>query len=88
MTAATRAPIVNPMGMVLPLARRELFVDPRGSALRATWHDDDGVAVLSIWHGDVCVGSARLDVEDAARLAQFLVGHLGTQAAAAAHSAS
>lgn len=80
MAAAT---IVDAMGMVLPLARRELFVDSRGSALRASWHDDHGVAVLSIWHGDVCVGTARLDVEDAARLAQFLVGHLGMQAAAA-----
>ena len=65
------------MGMVVPLSRRELFVDPRGSALRVSWHDEHGVAVLSIWHGDVCVGTSRLDARDATRLAQFLVGHLG-----------
>lgn len=69
------------MGMVLPLARRELFIDSRGSALRVTWHDERGVAVLSIWHGDVCVGTSRLDAADATRLAQFLVGHLGALAA-------
>lgn len=68
------------MGTVLPLARRELFVDPRGSALRVSWHDDQGVGVVSIWHGDTCVGTARLDVADATRLAQFLVAHVGAAA--------
>ena len=68
--------------MVLPLARREMFLDPRGSALRASWHDDHGVAVLSVWHGDQCVGTVRLDVPDATRLAQFLVAHIGQTAAA------
>ena len=81
------------MGNVVPLARRELFVDARGSGLRASWHDDQGVAVISLWHGDTCVGTVRLDAEDATRLAQFLVGHLGATAGAAtatgaSHSAS
>ena len=65
------------MGRVLPLARRELFVDGRGSAMRATWHEEEGLAVVSLWHGDGCVGTVRLDPQDSARLAQFLVGHLG-----------
>lgn len=87
------APIVIPMGTVVPLARRELFVDARGSGLRASWHDDHGLAVISLWHGDTCVGSVRLDADDATRLAQFLVGHLGVAAGAAtgdgsSHSAS
>lgn len=73
--------MVAPMGTVVPLIQRELFVDPRGSALRASWHSEDGVVVLSVWHGDTCVGTVRLDAEDATRLAQFLVGHLGTAAA-------
>ncbi len=69
------------MGTVLPLARRELFVDSRGSALRASWHADHRLVVISLWHGDVCVGTVRLDAGDSARLAQFLVGHLGELAA-------
>ena len=69
------------MGTVLPLSRRELFVDERGSALRVSWHSEHGMAVLSIWHEDVCVGTARLSSTDATRLAQFLVGRLGAQAA-------
>lgn len=81
------APIVIPMGNVVPLARRELFVDPRGSGLRASWHDEHGVAVISLWHGDTCVGTVRLDADDATRLAHFLVGHLGA-AAGTSHSAS
>lgn len=71
------------MGNVLPLTRRELFVDARGSALRATWHEEQGMAVVSLWHGDTCVGSVRLDAGDSTRLAQFLVGHLGAVAASA-----
>jgi hypothetical protein len=72
------------MGTVVPLPRRELFVDSRGSALRVSWHDDRGCTVLSIWRDDVCVATARLDAGDATRLAQFLVGHLGAIAAEAA----
>jgi hypothetical protein len=65
------------MGRIQPIARRELFVDGRGSALRASWHQEEGLAVISLWHGDLCVGTVRLDAQDSARLAQFLVGHLG-----------
>ena len=68
------------MGTVLPLTRRELFVDSRGSALRASWYEEHGMAVVSLWHGDMCVGTVRLDTADATRLAQFLVGHLGAKA--------
>jgi hypothetical protein len=69
------------MGDVVALPRRELFVDSRGSALRASWHEQRGVAVVSLWHDDVCVGTVRMEPRDVARLAQFLVGHLGTVAA-------
>ena len=88
MTATPAASIVIPMGTVVPLARRELFVDARGSALRASWHEEDGLAVVSVWHGDTCVGSVRLDAGDATRLAQFLVGHLGAAASAVAGASS
>lgn len=69
------------MGSLLPLTRRELFVDERGSALSASWHEERGMVVVSLWHGDLCVGTVHLDAADSARLAQFLVGHLGTVAA-------
>ena len=72
------------MGRLHAVARRELFVDTRGSALRASWHQEEGLAVVSLWHDDLCVGTVRLDPQDAARLAQFLVGHLGQVAAHAA----
>ncbi|HVM19423.1 MAG TPA: hypothetical protein VM307_05650 [Egibacteraceae bacterium] len=68
------------MGKVVPLPRRELFVDARGSALRASWHEDRGVAVVSLWHDDQCVGSVRLSPQEAGRLAKFLLGHLAALA--------
>ena len=74
------------MGVVVPLSRRELFVDSRGSALRASWHQEHGMAVVSLWHGDECVGTVRLDTADSTRLAQFLVGHVGAIAADATSS--
>ncbi len=71
------------MGQVVPLPRRELFVDARGSALRASWHEERSVVVVSLWHDDECVGTVQLRPEDAGRLAQFLVGHLTSLAAEA-----
>jgi hypothetical protein len=50
----------------------ELFADHRGGALRVTWHAAPGVVVLSIWRVDRCVGTVRLDPEEATRLAAFL----------------
>jgi hypothetical protein len=70
------------------VARREMFIDPRGSALQTTWHEEHGMVVVSVWHGRVCVGTVRLDPGDATRLAQFLVGHLGEMATAQSASTS
>lgn len=81
MTSGSAAATVAVMGVVLPLSRRELFVDSRGSALRASWHEEQGMVVVSLWHDDECVGTVRLDAADSTRLAQFLVGHLGGLAA-------
>jgi hypothetical protein len=44
-----------------------------GHHLRATWHPEKQQFVLSTWRGDVCTGSARLAVEDAAELTGLLV---------------
>ena len=52
---------------------REFFVDARGIVLRTTWHQHEGLVVLSVWHGERCAGSVRLPVAEAARLAGFIV---------------
>lgn len=63
--------------MDAPPPRRTLFVDERGSGMRVTWHAERGFVVLSLWHGDVCAATFRLQADEAARLAAFIVGHLG-----------
>ena len=50
----------------------DVFVDERGNALRATWHADAGVVVVSLWREGTCVGTIRLDTADTARLAALL----------------
>jgi hypothetical protein len=70
---------------VVPLPPRgEWFSDARdGSrALRASWHDELGCMVLSIWRGDSCVGTSRLTPAETARLA----GTLATGVAAGSRS--
>ena len=61
--------------------RRALFSDGR-RGLRASWHPDRDVAVLSLWQSDLCVGTFRLAPEEALRLAEFLAGHLEERRAA------
>ena len=68
------------MGDVTPLPRRELFTDERGVGLRVTWHAERDVVVLSLWRDERCTGTFRLPLSDTARLASFLVDHLGAQA--------
>ena len=60
----------------------ELLVDERGSAMRATWHDDDRVLVLSHWHDGECVGSVRLPPEEVARLGRYLFTALASSSSA------
>lgn len=50
--------------------RRVLVEDVRrnGGYLRATWHPDRRVFVLSTWDGDVCTGAVQLPAADAAEL--------------------
>ena len=50
----------------------DTFVDERGNGLRATWHADAGVVVVSLWRASTCVGTVRLDTADTARLAALL----------------
>ncbi len=56
------------MADVLPFpARGEMFVDARGGGrmLRATWHHEVGLLVLSLWQGDTCTATFRLHAADA-----------------------
>lgn len=60
----------------LPDLRREYIADGDGSALRATWHNEAGYIVLSLWRGDTCVATSHLSPHEAGRLATFITGGL------------
>lgn len=66
---------MRPMGERPRRSRRVLIEDARrsGHLLRVTWHPDRRQFVVSTWTRDVCTGSARLAVGDAAPLARLLV---------------
>ena len=51
----------------------------RSRALRASWHHDAGLLVLSLWRDDACVGTARLSPQEAAHLAEVIVAGLGEE---------
>ena len=55
-------------------ATGEVFLDARGDdrALRASWHQEAGVVVLSLWRGRICSGTFRLAIEDAPGLVDLL----------------
>jgi hypothetical protein len=66
-----------PVVLALP-ARGEVMLDARGSAraLRVSWHHEEGIVVLSLWHEGVCTGSFRLDRGDVPALIDSLVSGL------------
>jgi hypothetical protein len=68
---AASAPGPVPARLLLPTAR---------SDLQATWHAERGLVTLSLWRGDVCVGTAQLSGEQAGELSAFLARHLGLAA--------
>jgi hypothetical protein len=66
-----------------------IFVDPRGGgrAMRLTWHDADLAAapgdddaetlvVISLWRGNLCVGSFRLGAHEVPDLVHALTAGL------------
>jgi hypothetical protein len=58
-----------------PLPRLgEVFFDVRGDSrtMRLSWYADTGVAVLSIWQGEMCTGTFRLAIADLPRMAETL----------------
>lgn len=63
------------MPHVGPLPRRgSVFLDSRGDdrALRVSWHEEAGLVVLSLWRGNVCTGSFRLEPEQVPALIDTL----------------
>ena len=53
-------------------------MDERGTALRLTWHPQEGIAVLSLWRDDRCVGTFRAKPGDIARLISYLSDSLAS----------
>jgi hypothetical protein len=66
----------------LPDARSRWFADERGRSLRATWHPEAGVVVLSLWQGDRCIGTFRVSGADAAELGALLASAATVRASA------
>ncbi|PKW25532.1 hypothetical protein [Phycicoccus duodecadis] len=62
-----------------PVGRTAVVPDVRGEgrALRATWHHEAGVVVLSIWRDNVCVATTRVDPDEVPTLVDVLVAGLG-----------
>jgi hypothetical protein len=58
--------------------RRDIVLDERGEgrALRVTWHHDVGVAVVSVWRQDRCVGTVRVPAEEVPGLVAVLTDGL------------
>jgi hypothetical protein len=57
-------------------ARRDMFLDERGTGLRVSWHPERDLVVLSVWQDDRCVGTFRMSVQDIPRLSGLLAAAL------------
>lgn len=56
--------------------RREFIADGERSDLRATWHNEAGYVVISLWRADTCVATSHLPPKEAGRLATFITDGL------------
>jgi hypothetical protein len=66
------------MGEVRPIPRLGGVVqDVRGAGrtLRVSWHNDDGLVVLSLWDGPRCTGTVRIAAAEVPTLIEAL--HVG-----------
>src|SRR5271169_5389817 len=59
--------------------RRQWFTDARhdGRRMEVSWHSDEGIVIVSLWHGSICRATFRLPVEQAPGLIQTLADALG-----------
>ncbi len=58
----------------------EFFLDTRGEArtLRVRWHHEEGLVLLSLWHGGECTGTFRLPLAEVPVLVEALRAGLDT----------
>ncbi len=65
--------------------RRQWFADARddGRRMEVSWHSDEGLVIVSLWHGSICRATFRLPVEQAPALIQTLADTLGDAVRAA-----
>ncbi len=70
--------------------RSAVVPDARGGgrALRATWHHDAGLVVLSVWRDNVCVATVRLEPDEVPALLEVLASGLADRYAEHPGSAS
>jgi hypothetical protein len=59
--------------------RRQWFTDARddGRRMELSWHADEALMIVSLWHGSVCRATFRMPVEQAPALIQTLADALG-----------
>lgn len=73
-------------------ASGDVFLDARdeGRAMRVSWHEEGGVAVLSLWRAGTCVASFQLAREEIPALIESLARGLAAKASwgASTHEAS
>jgi hypothetical protein len=71
------------MAVVPAQPAAQWFGDARDGdrAMRATWHLESGIVVLSTWRDGSCVATTRLTPDEAARLISVLADGLAAAAA-------
>jgi hypothetical protein len=74
--------------VTLPSPASRWFADARGRSLRATWHAEAELVVLSLWETDRCIGTFRLPVSDAPQLMVLLAEATKAWAAKGASTSS
>jgi hypothetical protein len=79
--------------MVVPRSdgvSRQWFSDARddGRRMEVSWHADEGIVIVSLWHGSMCRATFRLPVEQAPGLIQTLAEALGDSVYATPSSGS
>jgi len=73
------SPTGSPRGQLLALpASGAVLPDQRGGSrwMRVTWHEEDDLVVLSIWHDGTCTATLRLARAEVPALVSALVDGL------------
>jgi hypothetical protein len=70
------------MAEVRATGRRVLVPDARGidRFVRATWHADEQLFVISTWDGDICTGAVRVEPGELGDLVALLAQGMGSAA--------